>query len=90
MNWQPIETAPKDGRKIFIYRHGWEEAPIAIWGEHPDNPVVSHDHKEVYMSGWISDSWAMHGLEEGFIGWDEDIEDRNMPTHWMPLPEPPE
>lgn len=59
--WQPIETAPKDG-KILAMKNG-----------------------EVFVS-WLVDyhhtgpRWTYHALD-GLWPW--------LPTHWMPLPEPP-
>ena len=29
--WQPIETAPKDGRSILAYGPGWSEVEKALW-----------------------------------------------------------
>ena len=55
--WQPIETAPKDGREIL----GWfGSASVIRW----------HIGTESF--------WT-----DGFMRLRE-------PTHWMPLPEPPE
>ena len=72
--WQPIETAPKDGTKILVFcRHG--ECEISEWYEcWKTNYVLVEGteyfekHETLYQEGWNSN---------GF-------------THWMPLPEPPE
>lgn len=84
-NWQPIETAPKDGTKIFIFRQDWEFAPIAKWVMHD----ADDEHgQEVMFGGWGMDEFVSipGACEEGFIGWNEDIEDGHMPTLWAPLP----
>jgi hypothetical protein len=32
MNWQPMETAPKNGDRILLYRQGWNEnACVGYW-----------------------------------------------------------
>ena len=86
---QPIETAPKDGTKVFIFRHGWVLAPVARWDEYPGNPVLN-DKEEVWMYGWVlEDEWLELGIEPGFLGWSDDYENGNVPTLWMPLPELP-
>lgn len=87
MSWQPIESAPKDGQKVFIYSAEWGCAPVASWGEYPANPVLNSENEEVDMSGWLlEDEWIGIGNEEGFLGWDCDP----MPTHWAPLPALPD
>lgn len=56
--WQPIETALKDGTDILA----WDGAPCIVHWEPEFSParwVIQHDG----MSAW--------------------------PTHWMPLPAPP-
>lgn len=60
--WQPIETAPKDGTKVL----GWDGGTMTTveWYE---------------LGGY----WSL--LAVG--AWAEDSE--WVPTHWMPLPEPP-
>ena len=69
--WQPIETAPKDGTTVLLYCQGSflpGPAPFmqaGAWGFwHSGNPNHQRDC-------WIAD---------------EPVD----PTHWMPLPEPPE
>jgi hypothetical protein len=77
--WQPIDTAPKDGTKILAYhkcdylystgeRKTFECIEIVRWGEvmQWDNPEDEYD--------WMTGS-----------NFDEQIN----PTHWMPLPKPP-
>lgn len=86
--WQPIETAPKDGTPIVLYRAGWDTLPLAHWGA---QDAVDEDHLDVYFYGWhLKDEFENFGGEQdGFLGWNEDIADGAMPTHWMPLPQPP-
>ena len=56
--WQPIETAPKDDREIFV---GID--------------------KEGRCNTCYNEGWAILENQEGII---------IHPTHWMPLPKPPE
>lgn len=62
LNWQPIESAPKD-QHVIVFN--------AVAGVHEALWVEGH--------GWLITQWA------GQTGrwWPS-------PTHWMPLPEPPE
>jgi hypothetical protein len=77
--WQPIETAPKDGTQILSYhnreilysngeRKKFEWIQIVRWAEvmQWDNPEDEYD--------WLTGS-----------NFDEPTD----PTHWMPLPKPP-
>lgn len=71
--WQPIETAPKDGARVIlgnangIWMADWR--PVYVSGYQPECPwssaMLNHDHM-VDKSGRYSP-----------------------PTHWMPLPPPP-
>lgn len=83
--WRPIETAPKDGTEILIYRNGWQEAPRAKWGDHEGE---ADDGEIIIFGGWfLASEWQTYGCEDGFLGWNEDAD--VMPTHWMPLPASP-
>ena len=81
MEWQSIETAPKDGSKVLLFWHG-NNTPfisVAVWrgDKGPDYP-------------WRS---AETGSAIGGFGqWHLDPKDRTWKqgaTHWMPLPAPP-
>lgn len=74
MKWMPIETAPKDGTLIMVYKYvkPWRVMGTAYW-------CVVGTFGNTEISGWIS-----RGITDppGNLGLGE-------PTHWMPLPEPP-
>lgn len=67
-DWQPIETAPKDGKMVLI---GREDGLI-------------------HVSRWVDAEWRigatinLNGVEIARM------QIRAEPTHWMPLPPPPE
>ena len=77
MEWQPIESVPKDGTDIFLAEvtgalHvglAWGEIDVGCWGEIHDEDGLGNP---VTFYGWTSNSGH---IEE--------------PTHWMPLPAPP-
>ena len=64
MEWQSIETAPKDGEEIMI---------CTLY----DDGTCSHF--EIVRWPDFTDHWI--GLQDICL---------SDPTHWMPLPEPPE
>jgi Protein of unknown function (DUF551) len=74
VEWQPIETAPKDGSAILLYspKHGtveggWDQVD---GGGHPENGP------SIY---WWASRYVV--FEDGPY---------DAPTHWMPLPAPPD
>jgi hypothetical protein len=67
-NWQPIETAPKDGNRILVSGN----TDIAT--------------TEFTNGRWVLSPIAWDG--DGETGGIADLE--FVPTHWMPLPEPPQ
>lgn len=78
--WQDISTAPKDGQDVLIWND--EGAEIARWYPHEEDGSDQPGHDE----GWIGifafpgRSWG-HRLRS---------EPQGQPSHWMPLPSPPE
>jgi len=72
--WQPIETAPKDGTDIIVmYIHiDTQCVHAAFWLEDEDDPSET---------GW----WTYDWNEVGRVLMTDDY----APTHWMPLPEGP-
>jgi hypothetical protein len=88
--WQPIETAPKDGTKILTY------------GKGHGNRIGSYDTNERSFAMFAIAHWAWHDSErdvpvgDGLFrkepcrvleGWR--TEWAYFPTHWQPLPPPP-
>lgn len=76
--WQPIETAPKDGTLIILWDSNRELAVSGHWHSEParDDPSNGYEHA---WSWWVSSNDT--------IMWDGGPDD--IPTHWTPLPEPP-
>ena len=72
--WQPIETAPKDGTSVIVYNGKY--VTEACWLDQPDDD--GH-------TGWCESGFCFGG-----ILYDLHNEMDDDPTHWMPLPKPPE
>lgn len=70
MEWQPIETAPKDGQEIILY--GEMRQPKGISPKRED--IEAH----VFCGYYFAGLWQCGGV---YIAY---------PSHWMPLPPPPQ
>jgi hypothetical protein len=77
--WQPIETAPKDGTRIWIFTPGYTQ----------EN---GYRHEPFMLTAWWDENEGEDGalvapLSDGF----EVAVTYHFasPTHWMPLPPPP-
>jgi hypothetical protein len=82
--WQPIETAPKTGKKVILFYLNSDHRPrtvIARWLT--DEQAAEND---------VADLGLKRGWYESIDNWDEFsdllIHEGN-PSHWMPLPAPP-
>ena len=111
MEWQDIESAPKDGTAILAWcrdgcgdpecRRGDENYPtVDAWHkrlclfhalEHHTGSVVPGPQILVWGGGF-SDSWEDGGgsLPDWWFRVGSEFEEAANPTHWMPLPPPPE
>lgn len=84
--WQPIETAPKDGTVIDLWvcystGEGFR-ATDAYWCEQGfDYGPDRCDGKP----GWA----AAHMGWDGAEGYADNPADGDVATHWMPIPQPP-
>ncbi len=74
--WRPIETAPKDGTRGLLYCPGMP-LPIHV-GFYRDRQTLDYGVATRSDSGWVIEAFAVMAAR-----W-------QLPTHWMPLPEPPE
>jgi len=78
--WQPIETAPRDGGPIFL----WPQGVVASWDFGAENWLViniflNEDH--TIAADWTKTPALWFELMADIGG--------VKPTHWMPLPPPP-
>jgi hypothetical protein len=84
MDWQPIETAPRDGTEILI----WDEGDNGFgW------VVARYETKE----GWAAIGSTTDMMKVGRVRWHVAAQMYRgryqlikKPTYWMPLPAPPE
>jgi len=79
-NWQPIETAPKDGTEIILTNG------VAVsqgWWMHVEGGITEHRDLDGRYIGQDED--------DGYIGW-WDVGGGMLPEpiYWQPLPAPPE
>lgn len=75
MEWQPIETAPRDGSWILLF---FPEIDVAIGGCYASGSDYDFGGNEFEYFTWFTDC--------DFVIVDPSTSN---PTHWMPLPPPP-
>lgn len=73
--WQPISTAPRDGTSILVWTHH-DEVEVSSWYQTKGDTYEPIPGTEAYSL--VKDKVF-------YEGWNS-----NTPTHWMPLPAPPE
>ena len=82
--WQPIETAPKDGRKLILsYKNGKGLVRTIFARWLTDEEAAESDDDDVGLTG---------GWYECIDNWDDYSQvavHEGEPTHWMPLPSAP-
>lgn len=94
-DWQPIETAPKDGKSVLLYI----DPPIDtndICGWAPEREiriVVGWAESWGERAGRDRHYWHCGFCEDGTAdteGYSSALMISVRPTHWMPLPGPPQ
>lgn len=82
MEWQPIETAPKDGTDIIV---GMDIA--TVWVVHV---AFWRDYDlDMEDTGWTSDDEGWWSYVRGSVS-QEKLDGYRTPTHWIPLPNVPD
>jgi hypothetical protein len=76
MEWQPIETAPKDGTEIIGFWPSYRKGRQVQVTYYVDTETREYGKIERVSQYWMSPSpWT--------------VGERTAPTHWMPIPEAP-
>lgn len=82
-DWQPIDTAPKDGTEILAWRDD-SGTLLVRWTSLAefltDSELEEYDEETTYRDDWFYADFVVGGR----------LEYDCVPTHWMPLPEPPQ
>lgn len=79
--WQPIETAPRDGTEVILRRD--DRVTSGCWTEWTETEAEYHATTGVYLGQSIQGGGAC------WSSWDGGFVDEEPPTAWQPLPEPP-
>jgi hypothetical protein len=79
--WQPIETAPKDGTSILVHNN---VAPGCKDGVADECWAGNTD-----VAAWWADERGGEGAWICYMSKVLDPELHFTPTHWMPMPSPP-
>jgi hypothetical protein len=83
IEWQPIETAPKDGSAVLL-----------SWAIDADGNVIRWDEDLTTASIFVAVAWWCCHRCWWRVAAETPYDDSSglgfAPTHWMPLPLPPE
>ena len=74
MDWQPIESAPKDGTPVLLFDPVFQRH-IGSFVEEWYKTEYVPEHRTYTRQKWVC--------------WSNRTNLDFKPTHWMPLPEPP-
>ena len=93
MEWQPIWVRPKEPMTVLFYSKNrtWSDGSGDIFGENgePFSMFQPYRDERADLGYWDGKEFRWQGT--GHAVWECGYNDRDLdlPTHWMPLPEPP-
>ena len=83
--WQPIETAPKDGTDIIVGRDIG-----TVWVVHVAWYRTLEEIQEMEgMGDWAPEHEGWWSYTRSAVSQEHLMDTWRRPTHWMPLPAPP-
>lgn len=83
-DWQPIETAPKDGSEIDI----WEYCHDPVWRPDPKDRGIENGIRYTNVR-WEDRAW--HQFQDYLGDWVDvaGADNHYTVSHWMPIPQAP-
>lgn len=81
MDWRPIETAPEDGTMILLADH--ESVCLGKWidtSHETERLISTKGNRRTYETVLVKEGYFERFPDDPWID----------PTHWMPLPDPPQ
>lgn len=86
--WRPIETAPRDGTKVWVCGGEFGEGGVARW-KHNDRHAHQGRPFTVHHGGAERDLLVSYfGDVDDWDDWESALPE-SQPTHWRPLPPTP-
>jgi hypothetical protein len=85
MEWQPIETAPKDGTEVLIWREDCGPLMGRYCSANELSTMSDRERDELDEASLFQEDWWGGDADGGGFR----LEGSEVPTHWMPLPTPP-
>jgi hypothetical protein len=83
--WQPIETAPRDGTTVLLAAPG--RVTAGEW--HAEQwPTASEHHSTT--GEYLGQYETGECIPAAWYSWDGGFTDEDPPTHWQPMPAPPQ
>lgn len=81
--WQPIESAPKDGRSMLLGHFNTAGNWRTLRGRWFSAEKIEYEWENAddFEAGWYEESVEADDIPNVWA---------TSPTHWMPLPNPPE
>ena len=80
--WQPIESAPRNGRKLLLWR---EDCGVQMGKWMAPCDFLDESYAEKFSeNNWFEPDWFICDYEGSYR-----MSNDWLPTHWMPLPEGP-
>lgn len=83
--WKPIDTCPMDGTTVLLSRGSrvtGGEWMVEKWPSGAEYHASTGEYLGQYETGEC--------IEAHWFSWDGGFTESEPPTHWMPLPEPPQ